>query len=143
VECRSAKEATLVRSPFVSSISGISVLFPQRQSTAKVPSSHGALFPNWKVATAPCDNENRIHRRNSSSTRTLRSPVRSSERNKKMPDTIALVCAGCGTTVMRHPAMRLRRVVCLACVQKAKNEVKRNRREKRLSEQRLIAEPAS
>jgi hypothetical protein len=51
-----------------------------------------------------------------------------------MSDTIALVCAGCGATVMRHPAMRLRRVVCLGCVQKAKSDVKRTRREKRLSD---------
>jgi len=60
-----------------------------------------------------------------------------------MSDTIALVCAGCGATVMRHPAMRLRRVVCLGCVKKAKSEVKRARREKWLSEQRAIEESAS
>jgi ribosomal protein L44E len=46
----------------------------------------------------------------------------------KMSDAIALVCAECGATVMRHPAMRLRRVVYLECVQKAKNNVKRVRR---------------
>jgi hypothetical protein len=60
-----------------------------------------------------------------------------------MSDTIALVCAECGATVMRHPAMRLRRVVCLECVQKAKNNVKRVRREKWLVKQRAIPEPAS
>jgi hypothetical protein len=42
----------------------------------------------------------------------------------------------------RHPAMRLRRVVSLKCVQKAKSEVKRVRREKWLVEQRAIPELA-
>jgi hypothetical protein len=50
-------------------------------------------------------------------------------KEKSMSDTIAVICAGCGATVMRHPAMRLRRVVCLECVRKAKSEVKRARRE--------------
>ena len=53
-----------------------------------------------------------------------------------MPDTIALVCAGCGMTVMRHPAMRLRRIVCLECVQKAKGKLKRIRRQKKLDQAR-------
>jgi hypothetical protein len=56
------------------------------------------------------------------------------ERVQKVPDTIPLICAGCGATVMRHPAMRLRRVLCLECVQRAKAETKRVRREKRLQE---------
>jgi len=43
-------------------------------------------------------------------------------RKKKMSDTIPLVRAGCGATVMRRPAMRLRRVVCLDCVETAKSE---------------------
>jgi hypothetical protein len=45
-----------------------------------------------------------------------------------------LVCAGCGATVMRHPAMPAPGRRCLECVQKAKSEVKRVRREKRLVE---------
>src|ERR1700736_5092434 len=51
-----------------------------------------------------------------------------------MSDTIAWVCAGCGATVMRHPAMPAPGRRCLECVQKAKSEVKRVRREKRLVE---------
>jgi hypothetical protein len=53
-----------------------------------------------------------------------------------MSDAIALVCAGCGMTVMRHPAMRLRRIACLECVQKAKGKLKRIRRQKRLDQER-------
>jgi hypothetical protein len=44
-----------------------------------------------------------------------------------MPDTIALICAGCGATVQRHPAMRLRRVVCYECVKARKRETKARR----------------
>jgi hypothetical protein len=44
-----------------------------------------------------------------------------------MPDAIALVCAGCGMTVMRwRPAMRLRRIACLECVQKSKKQAQKN-----------------
>jgi hypothetical protein len=61
---------------------------------------------------------------------------------EKMSDTIPLVCASCGATAMRHPTMRLRRVVCLDCVQKAKSEFKRARWEKRrLVEQRVVLDP--
>jgi hypothetical protein len=59
---------------------------------------------------------------------------------QKMIETIALVCVGCGATVMRHPAMRLRRVVCLECVQKEKSKVKRARNEKRLAERKSGAD---
>jgi hypothetical protein len=45
--------------------------------------------------------------------------------------------------VMRHPAMRLRRVVCLACVQRAKAEAKRVRREKRLQTNKVAPQPTS
>jgi hypothetical protein len=48
----------------------------------------------------------------------------------------------CGATAMRHPTMRLRGVVCLDCVQKAKSELKRARWEKRrLVEQRVVLDP--
>jgi hypothetical protein len=64
------------------------------------------------------------------------------ERGSKMSDTIPLVCASCGATAMRHPTMRLRGVVCLDCVQKAKSELKRARWEKRrLVEQRVVLDP--
>jgi hypothetical protein len=62
------------------------------------------------------------------------------ERVEKVPDTIPLICAGCGATVMRHPAMRLRRVVCLACVQRAKAETKQARREKRVQAEKSAVE---
>jgi len=57
-----------------------------------------------------------------------------------MPDTIAMVCAACGLTVMRHPAMRLRRTYCLECVQKAKGKLKKIRRQKRLEQQGPVPE---
>src|SRR5437764_11732794 len=61
----------------------------------------------------------------------LRCPREQSEK-AKMIEGIPLVCAGCGATVMRHRAMRLRRIVCLECVQKEKSKIKRARNEKRL-----------
>jgi hypothetical protein len=45
-----------------------------------------------------------------------------------MSDTVAVVCAECGATLMRHPAMRLRRVVCFECQTKKKNESSKRRR---------------
>jgi hypothetical protein len=45
-----------------------------------------------------------------------------------MSDTLAVVCAQCGATLLRHPAMRLRRVVCFECQTKKKNESSKRRR---------------
>jgi hypothetical protein len=45
-----------------------------------------------------------------------------------MSDTVVVVCAECGATLMRHPAMRLRRLVCFECQTKKKNESSKRRR---------------
>jgi len=45
-----------------------------------------------------------------------------------MSDTVAVVCAECGASLLRHPAMRRRRVVCFACQTRKKNENSKLRR---------------
>jgi hypothetical protein len=45
-----------------------------------------------------------------------------------MSDTVAVVCAKCGATLLRHPAMRLRRMICFECQKKKKNENSKRRR---------------
>jgi hypothetical protein len=45
-----------------------------------------------------------------------------------MPDTVAVACAECGARLQRHPAMRLRRLVCFECQKKKKNESSKRRR---------------
>jgi hypothetical protein len=45
-----------------------------------------------------------------------------------MSDTVAVVCAECGATLLRHPAMRRRRVVCFECHKRKKNESSKRRR---------------
>jgi DNA-directed RNA polymerase subunit M/transcription elongation factor TFIIS len=45
-----------------------------------------------------------------------------------MPETVAVACAECGAMLHRHPAMRLRRLVCFACQKKRKNENSQRRR---------------
>jgi hypothetical protein len=60
-----------------------------------------------------------------------------------MPDTIAVVCGECGATLLRHPAMRLRRVVCFECQKKKKNESSKRRRAARKSLDRSSDKNAS
>jgi hypothetical protein len=45
-----------------------------------------------------------------------------------MSDTVAVVCGECGATLLRHRAMRLRRMVCFECQKKKKNESSKRRR---------------
>jgi hypothetical protein len=45
-----------------------------------------------------------------------------------MPDTVAVACAECGATLLRHPAMRRRRVICFECHKRKKNESSKRRR---------------
>jgi hypothetical protein len=46
-----------------------------------------------------------------------------------MPDIkmVALICVDCGLTLMRHPTMRDRRVVCVACYKVRRKEARKVR----------------
>jgi hypothetical protein len=60
-----------------------------------------------------------------------------------MSDTVAVVCGECGATLLRHPAMRLRRIVCFECQKKKKNESSKRRRAARKRLARSAAKNAS
>ena len=55
--------------------------------------------------------------------------------------TVAVVCAECGVTLFRHPAMRNQRVVCFACQKKRKNEARRKQREAEVKNKTFRPEP--
>jgi hypothetical protein len=47
--------------------------------------------------------------------------------------TIALICTDCGVTLLRHPSMRMRRVICLECQKKKKIATRMLRRQAEVS----------
>jgi hypothetical protein len=46
-----------------------------------------------------------------------------------MPQSIVVICVSCGATLQRHPAMRLRKIICFECQRQQRNERDRKKRQ--------------